>query len=236
MDEAGRDVPGTVPAEWIPLDEGDVRERMLATGSYSVTVTSGLALRTDALRRVLPMPEEPFRYAADGFVVRAMAFLGPVQALDQPLTRYRVHGSNEVGVSPTRMAATYRKYIAWARHEFAAVESLARQHGRVPAAHMGERNPDFLRLRLYSLVTDPSNHPVEGDQRVRVLAGLLAAQWRARLSLRRRMFALAVDAAVGLLPRPLGCRLLLWRYAARTRPRWLARYAAWRRRRAATSP
>lgn len=234
MDAEGRDVPGTVPAEWIPLGDGDVSERMLATGGYSVTVTSGLALRRDALLAILPMPEGPFRYAADGFVVRAMAFLGPVQAIDRPLTRYRVHGSNEVGVSPERMAATYRKYIAWAGHELEALESLARQHGRKISAGVGERNPDFLRLRLYSLVTDPANHPVPGDTRSRVLPRLIAAQWRTPMPARRRVLALAVDSAVTLLPRPLACHLLLWRYSASARPRWLARYAAWHRRRSAT--
>lgn len=233
MDAEGRDVPGTVPAEWKALDEGDVSEQMLATGGYSVTVTSGLALRRDALLAILPIPEGPFRYAADGFVVRAMAFRGPVQALDRPLTRYRVHASNEVGLSPARMAATYRKYIAWAGHELEAVESLARQHGRKVLPEIGERNPDFLRLRLYSLVTDPANHPLRRDTRGQVLPRLIAAEWRTPMPVSRRLLGLLVDSAVALLPRPLACQLLLWRYSAGTRPGWLARYAAWHRRRSA---
>jgi glycosyltransferase involved in cell wall biosynthesis len=234
MDAEGRDIPGTVPAQWIPLDEGDVCQRMLATGGYSVTVTSGLALRRDALLSVLPMPEGPFRYAADGFLVRAMAFLGPVQVVDRPLTRYRVHGSNEIGGSPARMAATYRKYIAWARQEFEALKSLAHQHRREVAAAVGEQSPDFLRWRIYSLVTDPANHPIPGDTRARLLPRLIAAHWRMPIPLGHRLLTVAVDSAVSLLPRPLGCQLLAWRYAAQARPRWLVRYAAWHRRRSAT--
>jgi glycosyltransferase involved in cell wall biosynthesis len=229
MDAAGRDIPGSVPAPWVPLDEGDVSARLLETGAYSVTVTSGLALERSALLRILPMPVAPFRYAADGYVVRAMALLGPVQALDRPLTRYRVHPVNEVGASPARMAETYRKRIAWARNEFDALEDLARAHGRAVAPGLREGSPDFLRLRLYSQVTDPDRHPVPGDTRAGTLARILAAEGRRSLPLRRRLLDLAVDSAVALLPRRAARRLLAWRHAPATRPRWLARWAdRWR--------
>ena len=230
VDGEGRDIPGSVPAEWVPLDEGDVTATLLKEGAYSVTVTSGLALERAALQRILPMPVGPFIYAADGYLVRAMAFEGPVQAVDLPLTGYRVHPSNRIGSSPERMAETYRKRIGWARNELDAVETLARTHGRTVGPAMRDRNPDFLRLRLYSLVTDPARHPVGGDTRLGMFRRLLASERHRPMPLGRRLEGIIVDAAASVLPRGPACRLLAWRHAPASRPRWLARLAGWGRR------
>jgi len=236
MDAQGRDVRGTVPAPWIRLDEGDVRERMLTTGAYSTTVTSGLALRRDALLRVLPIPEDRFRQGADGFLVRAVAFLGPVQAVDRPLARYRRHGNNdsEIGASPPRLAAAFRKQIAFSRNEFEAVKRLAREHGLSTPEDLGERNPDYVLTRLSSLVVDPESHPLPGDSRARLLLRFLTLQWRSASPAGRRLAMAGLASAVAVLPRPLGWRLLTWWHTAAARPAWLARLSS-RRRRAVTT-
>jgi glycosyltransferase involved in cell wall biosynthesis len=65
-------------------------EDVLRYGSFG---TCGMALRRDALRQVLPIPED-LRIYADTFLVLVMIFLGPVAAINECLTIYRHHGGN----------------------------------------------------------------------------------------------------------------------------------------------
>jgi GT2 family glycosyltransferase len=231
MDAAGRDLPGSVPAPWVRLDEGDVVPKLLATGGFSTTVTSGLALRRDALCRVLPIPEERFRQGADGFLVRAIAFLGPVQAVDQPLARYRRHGDNhsEIGASPAYLAANFRKRIALVHHELDSVRELARARGLAVPDDMGEHEPDYLFQRLCSLAIDPRGHPIPLESRTRLLARFLAAQGRAGGPAGRRLAMSGLALAVVGLPDPIRSRLLAWWHSPAARPAWLSRLASRRR-------
>jgi hypothetical protein len=230
IDAESRPVRGTVPAHWLRLDEGDLRARLLSRGSYSTTVTSGLAFRRDAILRTLPIPEDRFRQGADGYLVRAIPFLGRVKAVDRPLGYYRQHGHNwtALGTTPAQMGAGFRKRLDFFRTEVDLVKSLARKHGLVAAPDVGERNPDYLLLRLGSLVVDPENHPLPGDSRIRLLQRLAAAQWRDRpCPARYRLAEVLLTAAVAVLPRRVGRRLLVWRYAAAARPAWVARCLGW---------
>ena len=232
MDADGRDIPGTVPAPWVRLEEGDVRERILTTGGFDTTVTSGLALSREALMQVLPIPEDVFRQGADGYLVRAMAFLGYVQAIDLPLTRYRRHGDNDsdLGASHEQLVSGLRRRIEFKNNELGAVPLLARQHGLTVDPHLADRDEEFLFVRLASLKLDPVHHPVAGDRLGRLLFRLLAAQLHAARSLRSRLAAAAFAGAIALAPRALDWKLLAWRHTPKARPGWLAALASWRHR------
>lgn len=232
VDGDGREIPGTVPAPWVPLDEGDVRGRMLASGWFATTVTSGLVFRRDALARVLPIPEGPFAQGADGYLVRAVAFLGPVQALDRPLARYRRHGSNDsqAGASASALGSTFRAQVARMGREFDTVRRLALEHGLVARPDLGEGEPEYLFARLSSLAVDPRRHPLPADSRLRLAARFVAAQARGRAPAGRRLAASLLAAVLAVAPPPLAWRLLAWRHNATARPAWLARLAALRAR------
>ena len=232
MDALGRDIAGTVPAPWIRLEEGDLRERVLSAGGFDTTVTSGLALRCDALLRVLPIPEETFRQGADGYLVRAIVFQGRVQAIDRPLSRYRRHGENdsELGGSPAQVASGLRKRIDFARNEIGIVPGVARLHGLAASATLGESNLEFLFARLGSVKLVPREHPIPGDSPRRLLPKLLRAHWRSSRSAAAKVAASAFVTSVALLPRPLAWRLLAWRHSPAARPGWLTTLATWRHR------
>jgi GT2 family glycosyltransferase len=238
VDAGGRDLSGTVPAPWIPLDEGDVRGRMLATGDYSTTVTCGLAFRRDALLRVLPIPEERFRQGADGYLVRAIAFLGPVQAIDRPLALYRRHGTNDSapGSSAVALADSFRRRIARLGAEFATVKQLAREHGLEAPDDLGERSPEYVLARLGSLAVEPRRHPLPADSRLRLLARLVRAQARPGAPAGRRLALAALASALAVAPPPLAWRLLAWWHDAAARPPWLTRFSGWLTRGAASRP
>jgi glycosyltransferase involved in cell wall biosynthesis len=231
-DAEGRRVHGTTPPSKVPLAEGDVRAAMLTNGSYSVTLTSGLALHRQALLAVLPIPEDPFRGAADGYLVRAMPFQGPIQAVDRPLALYRRHGNSDSGFgdATTQMGVALRKRIGFIRNELNALEAIAAKHGFEVPPNLCERNPDYLFARLSSLVTDPQNHPVSGDTRwqlwPRIIRSVLRAPSPPAL---RRWAGVGVASAVVVLPPRLGARLVAWWFEPATRPGWLVRLVSGRR-------
>ena len=203
-DAEGRQVRGTAPPPEVRLDEGDVRAALLTHGAYSVALTSGLALRRDELLAVLPIPEDRFMGAAEGYLVRAIAFLGPIQAVDRPLALYRRHGTNdtEFGTSPAQMGRAFRKRIAFMRTELDVVKALAAQHGLQAAVDVGERNPDYLFLRLCSLVMDPQNHPIRGDTRSRLWPPIMRSALEAPSPLGfRQLVTMGLASAVLVLPR-----------------------------------
>jgi GT2 family glycosyltransferase len=231
MDEEGRDAPGRVPPPWTRLSEGDLRGHMLDTGGIVLTVTSGLVFRRDVLQRILPIPEERFRYAAEGYLARAIAFHGKVQALDRSLSRYRRHGHNdsEMGTSRQQITRTVRRRLTFARNELETIRAAARQHGLRASDDLGERDPDLLFLRLASLALDPAGHPVPGDRRLALLSRMFAAAWAAPPGTTGGARILILATALTLLPRRLGFSPLAWFLSPATRPPWVSRLAAWQR-------
>ena len=232
MDADGKDIAGTVPAPWVRLDEGDLRARILATGGFDTTVTSGLSLRRDALQRVMPIPEDLFRQGADGYLVRAIAFLGPVQAIDRALTRYRRHGDNDsdLGASHREVAAGLRRRIEFKVNELGMIPDLAREHGLHVQPRYDQKDQEYLFVRLCSVKLDPARHPIPGDSPWRLLRPLVAAQWLSERPVKARLAAVTFAASIAVLPRVLGWKLLAWRHTPTARPPWLARIAALRHR------
>jgi Glycosyl transferase family 2 len=233
-DAEGRRVDGTTPPWEVPLPEGDVRAAMLANGSYSVTLTSGLALHREALLAVLPIPEDAFRGAADGYLVRAMPFQGLIQAVDRPLALYRRHGNNETefGDATTSIGGALRKRIGFIRNELYALEAIAAKHGFEVPPNLCERNPDYLFARLSSLVFDSQNHPVSGDTRWRLWPRIINSLWSAPSPPGLRQWAgLGVASAVVVLPSQLARPLVAWWFEPAMRR---LRLGWWRRAMAAS--
>lgn len=212
------------PAAEVGFDSGDVTPRLLATGRYSTTVTSGLAFARDALKSVLPMPAEEFRQGGDGYLAAVVPFYGRVASIEQALGGYRRHGANHSGfASQVAKRARWRLFHDAARYR--AIGRHAAFCGMVFAGADGARDIYHLEERLASWTIDPALH--EGRE-VRPLLAWKAA--RAALAqpsgLWRRSTLAATYVAVGLSPAPVARRLISWKMEASTRPavtRFLAR-------------
>jgi len=76
-----------------PNVSGDVLSSMASALRYGDFSTSAMAFRRAAVERVLPIPTR-LTILADGYLGGTMAFVAPVAALPEHLTRYRVHGQN----------------------------------------------------------------------------------------------------------------------------------------------
>lgn len=222
VDAAGCTI-GQHPPPWQALADGDVRAELLSTGGFATTVTSGLAFARSALVLALPMPEAPFRLAADGYLVRSAAMLGAVQALDERLSRYRRHDSNDSALAghSADPASFFRKKIGYVRNEHETVRALAARHGLSVASNLGDADPDYLGYRLFSLALNRAAHPLPDDRQVRLLLRYLARRFEQQGPAAQFAADAATAIGVSVLPSPAREALVRWRLLPEARPRWL---------------
>lgn len=82
-------------------------------GWWPVPTTSALCVSRDFLRRICPIPVQPFRLCADAYIAGLAPFLTSIVGIRRPLACYRIHGENSfhstVGTRETylRRAARY---------------------------------------------------------------------------------------------------------------------------------
>lgn len=217
-------IVGMHPEAWEPLEEGDVSERLLNTGNFAMSITSGLAYSREILKKVMPLPPAIVN-AADGCLNRAVGLFGKVQRIDEPLALYRRHGGNDsdAAASADRLAAFFRKKIMYTKNEHAFMRTFADQLGLRYATDLGERDSAFLNSRLLSLSLDPEAHPFENDEQLDLLVRYLKLRCFESDPVSRRMVDVAT--AIGLCVAPSQARTTLarWRHQSRSRPPWLVR-------------
>jgi glycosyltransferase involved in cell wall biosynthesis len=92
IDKQGRDLGENYCT--VPLPSGDLRSMILDHGNYPTSPTSGNAFSRSFLMKVMPMPEEEWRIAADAYLFNLAPLCGDVGAIDRPLGCYRIHDRN----------------------------------------------------------------------------------------------------------------------------------------------
>jgi hypothetical protein len=202
IDAEGRPTGETKPFGHLPMPSGDLRQAELA---YSFDLgwmpTSANAFRTDALRRVFPIPEETYRILADWYLVHLTTLLGPVLSLEDVCASYRVHGDNNFEHETAELDLNHvRRSVRLARPTEEALMRLAAELG-LPRPRRIASVAD-LGNRLISLRLDPQHHPVPGDG----VGSLLAAAARtvprrADVSPAMRVMYAGWFAAMALAPR-----------------------------------
>lgn len=125
---------------------GDIRTRVERSGGWwPKASTSGLSCSRAFLQRVLPMPREPFRRAADGWIVGLAPFFGPVVGVPSPLGWYRLHGRNR-SRRPTKKEQNRDKLDRLVT-EFDAVSDALANRFHIPASLSLEDNFRYHQLR-----------------------------------------------------------------------------------------
>jgi len=221
MDAAGRLTGGVRPPPPARLPRGDQRRAVLATPfDQPWAAMSGNAFLCAVVRRVLPLPEGP-RVGADWLLVHTSSLYGPVERVDEPLARYRVHGRNGYAVDGGRLdVPSLRAAIRFAEggRQHLARHARGLPSPRPPLASFSDAGNRMLSLRL-----DPARHPVSGDTRLRTaLLGVRALRHRRDLPPARRVAFAAWLAAAAWAPRRLVPVLGLWFVdpSSRPAPRW----------------
>ena len=132
---SGRPWPASIPS-------GDLRPLVVRTGGwYPRGVMSSLTFTRSYLQQLAPIPTEPrtgtgprgpvqVELKADTYLALPAAFVGPVAAVDAPLTRYRIHGANKSlavpGADASRAALLNKRVAQYDVEHRAMLEVLAR--------------------------------------------------------------------------------------------------------------
>jgi glycosyltransferase involved in cell wall biosynthesis len=227
--DENRQIKDIFPPPELPFDDGNVVPKLLRSGRYQTTVTSGLAFDRSVLETILPIPEDEFRQGADGYLVTVAPLYGNVTSIDHCLGAYRQHGANH-----SQFEGKLAERARWrTRHDFYRFKALSRQAtkaGLKLLGNVGLRDPGHLEGRLASLCVDSAQHPVSGDSRLGLAAAGVAASLTMNASLRRRAFTAAWFLSVGVLPVKMAKAVLSWKLVASSRPAGLARMSKFLRR------
>ena len=208
IDAEGRATGARKPAEHLPLPNGDVRADELASPYDLVWMsTSANSFRSAAVRRIFPIPEQPFRLCADWYLVHLAALLGPVASLPRSYGSYRMHGDNGYEPqSPELDLEHLRQTIGFAA---STSESLL-----ATAAELELPRPaQILSLadlanRMISHRLDPERHPLPADRSAGLLRDAVrAARRRRNVSAAMKAIFVAWFVAMAVAPRPLARRL-----------------------------
>lgn len=115
----------------VRLSEGDVLQRLLKTGRYVTSPTSGNVFARSFLQSIFPIPEEQWKQTGDGYINNCAPFYGPVAAIQRPLAFYRVHGSS-MSSAVNRGAVDLKQLEKLMRHAYlekSLIETLAQDRG-----------------------------------------------------------------------------------------------------------
>ncbi len=205
------------PAPEVSFDSGDVVPLLLKSGRYESSVTSGNAFARTALVAILPMPEDEFRIAADGYLVTLAPFYGSVLSIEKSLGAYRRHTRNDSRTGED-LGASVRRWLKHDRQKYRVMISKASEFGLRSAADPGLADHAHLSHRVASLRLDPARHPSPGDSLFGLMLRGMWASRDARLPRTGRVLLALWFLSVGLLPQQFACRVVAWRLQRTTRP------------------
>jgi glycosyltransferase involved in cell wall biosynthesis len=83
------------------LFSGDLRSNPEQVLSYFILPASCVSFRRESLAPLQPIPEN-IRMLADAYLITLLPLISPVLAISEPLTQYRIHGSNSYYVDEQR--------------------------------------------------------------------------------------------------------------------------------------
>jgi glycosyltransferase involved in cell wall biosynthesis len=233
VDAAGKPTGAYRPHIHTPLPNGDL-SRAEVTFPYDLPWPgmSANAFRTQALRRILPMPEgRPS--GADWYLVHLVALLGHVGSLDEVLGSYRVHGGNMYARQQPKLDLGHiRMAVACADLITPQIEQLADEVGvrRRPGPILSVAD---LANRLVSVKLEPDLHPLGAESVWRLaLDGLRAARRRYDVAWEMKMLLASWFLLTAVVPKPFARALARPFLMPEARPRLnplLGRLHKWNR-------
>ena len=219
IDEDGQPTGVIKPAPHLPMPSGDLRQSELAFPYDLVWLaTSGNAFRSEAVRRVMPIPEREYRICADWYLVHTTTLLGEVRSLEEVCASYRLHGANSYEPQAAELdLAHLRTNVRLAQTTSAALLELAGELDlRRPQRILSLAD---LANRMISLKLEPAEHPIAGDRALGLLGDAVrAAGRRSDVSPPMKAMFVAWFTAMALAPRRLARRLAILFLFPQSRP------------------
>ncbi len=204
------------------LPSGDMRKPLLERGYYLSAGLGGSAFSRPALQQVIPIPEEDFRNLGDQYLMVSIPFYGEVLSIQEELACYRSHGGNQWAGSAYKPENLARP-VRMTQKRSKALATTARRMGFEVPHDLDRRNASDLKFRLASLKLMPDQHPVAGDQVLKLCRDGVRAVWKYwdDLDTPRRLAWSLWFLMVALSPSFVARALYVWTFLPETRPRLL---------------
>jgi glycosyltransferase involved in cell wall biosynthesis len=154
VDRTGKKL-GIHPSIRQKLVRGNVVDSLVQNGRYFTSVTSGNAFNRSTLEQVMPMPEDEFRLAADGYLNVVTPFYGDIEAIEVPLGAYRMHGEN-LWAMPTQDTGKIQQMIEHDFVRYRYLEPAAKQQGYSVPQNLWTQDYTHLKYRLLLKILDQS--------------------------------------------------------------------------------
>jgi glycosyltransferase involved in cell wall biosynthesis len=202
---------GQDPASDRALPSGNIQAQVLARAHYDTPASSGNIYSRRCLEAILPMPEEPFRRAADSYLYTMAPLYGNILAMERIGAKYRMHGANGFlkkrrFSSPAELAGILQRFDRCV----ALVEKFAREKG-IPSTFSPRyyASPSFTRLLLLRI-----EGKLDHSTALELLDNIFYAVLRDKTcSARLRLVTLAKSLVIAFAP-----MAVLWRIYPNTRP------------------
>lgn len=216
IDGEGRWAGELLPANPDGLAAGDITQHVFRFRNHGWPPMSGNAYDVGALIRILPIPADDYRQAADSFLNEQVAICGTIARSEDPVAAYRRHGANQFSGKPLD--------LQWLRTKIRR-ELVSHRRLGVLAAQLAidgyQTNPNdvsdisFLGYRLASLRLDRPGHPIVDPDRpdtrlTLAVNGIRAAMANAQLARSDRVLRSLWFAVVAAAPTATVPRLLAW--------------------------
>ena len=218
VDGAGESLGYSSPQGTAPLSCGKVWQKLLETGGYNSTPTSGNALSRKALTNLFPIPDR-YKLTADDYLSFQVPFYGEVAAIERPLGVYRVHDSNQWALA----TVTGDRFKRFVRHDLENLDLLtkkARELGYQIPADLEQRSIGRLWSRIISLRLNAQTHPIQSDRSLQLIYQGIRSLWKySDFNFPKRIFYSLWFIWVGLMPLPLAKPAISWLYAPQHRPK-----------------
>jgi glycosyltransferase involved in cell wall biosynthesis len=215
IDATGIQLGSAIP-QFPPKDDPEkLRRTHLRTMAYISPPGSGNAYSRGFVRDVFALgPTIP---QSDAVLVILGPMMGDVLTIRKPLARYRIHATNTMALASLD-AAKLRKQL-YQDAELALLFAAASRRLHLPVADDPlNRNFNHLQYRFASRLIEPSAHPFPGDTVLGLGWRLCAAITYSQMRLRERTILLLWVIACALTPSHYRQNLILWRFAAISRP------------------
>ncbi len=151
------------PQVHIPLPGGDLRwSELQFPFDLAWLPTSGNAFSAAVLRKIMPIPEQPYRILADYYLVHLTALCGPIISLDRVCAAYRVHGANnyetaaQIDLAHTRSTLIHADQTRQFLQQYAEMLNLSDRPAEILSV-------SYVANRLTSFKLERDQHPIAGD-------------------------------------------------------------------------
>ena len=127
--DGARDDGGVPSRDHFIAVSGRVPDSRFSLLCYPMLGTSSLVFRRRAIENLLPIPEV-LRTQADTYLTALIIFISPVAAIDEYLTKYRIHGANSFhGSSDSLIRSRLENRIAMRQELTLAICEWLRERG-----------------------------------------------------------------------------------------------------------